>query len=136
MFYLIWFAWKAMTGIFKGICFSDDKYGNGFFRWTAFGLTGAAFLAFAPILVYIAGMMRFLGDAVPLIILTSAFGIFIGRQYLEGKSTLLFWFNALVIILTLYSVVVSLLLAVTGPEARFEHLNPVLFDLLTRLFTP
>jgi hypothetical protein len=56
--------------------------------------------------------------------------------YLEGKSAPIFWFNILVVILTLYSITVSLLLAVTGAEARFEHLNPVLFEKLTRWFTP
>jgi hypothetical protein len=136
IFYLLWFAWNALTGILKGTRFIDEKYGNSFFRWTAVGLTGAVFLAFIPILVYIAGMMRFLADAIPLIILVSVFGLFMGRQYLEGKPPQLFWFNIMVIILTLYSVVVSLLLAVTGAEARFEHLNPVLFDAMTRWFTP
>ncbi len=47
-----------------------------------------------------------------------------------------FWFIMLVVVLTVYSVTVSLLLAVTGAEARFEHLNPDLFDKLTRWFTP
>jgi hypothetical protein len=135
IFYLIWFAWNSLRSIIQKYRFID-RFGDGFFRWTAFAMTGAAFLAFAPILVYIAGMMRFLGDAVPLIILVSTFGLFMGRLYLEGKPSQLFWFNFLVIILTLYSAIVSLLLAVTGAEARFEHLNPILFDLMTRLFTP
>jgi hypothetical protein len=134
--YLAWYAWQFMDGVIKKAPFKDDKIGDGFFRWTAFGLTGASLLAFAPILFYIAGMMRFLGDASALIIVLSVFGLFMGRQYLEGKSTPLFLFKGLVIILTLYSIIVSLLLAVTGAEARFEHLNPVLFEALTRWFTP
>jgi hypothetical protein len=134
--YLAWYAWHFMDGVIKKVPFKDDKIRDGFFRWTAFGLTGASLLAFAPILFYIAGMMRFLGDASALIIVLSVFGLFMGRQYLEEKSTPLFWFKALVTILTLYSIVVSLLLAVTGADARFEHLNPVLFEALTRWFTP
>jgi len=80
-------------------------------------------------------MMHYPGNAAPLFVLLSVFGLFIARQYLKGKSTPLFWLNILVIVLTLYSVIVSLLLAVTGAEARFEHLNPILFEALTRWLT-
>ena len=69
-----------------------------------FMLAGGAILAFAPILVYIAGMMRFLGDVIPLLVLFSAFGLFVGRQYFEGKPASVFWFNILVVILTFYSI--------------------------------
>lgn len=134
--HLIWYTGKSVTGAIKKIPFRDEWSGDGLFRWTVFALTGGAFLAFAPILVYIAGMMRFLGDVMPLLVLLSTFGLFMGRQYLEGKTTEIFWFNVFAALLTVYSVVVSLLLAVTGAEARFEHLNPILFDKLTRWFTP
>jgi hypothetical protein len=32
-----------------------------------------------------------------------------------------------------YSAAIGLLLAVTGYQARFEHLNPLLFEQITRL---
>jgi hypothetical protein len=35
-----------------------------------------------------------------------------------------------------YSAITSLLLAVTGSEARFENLNPTLFEQLTHWFSP
>jgi hypothetical protein len=133
---LIWYTGKTVTGANKKIRYRDGWSGDSLFRWTALSLAGGAFLAFAPILVYIAGMMRFLGDVIPLLILLSTFGLFMSRQYLEGKSTSIFWFNFLVVVLTVYSITISLLLAVTGAEARFEHLNPILFDKLTRWFTP
>jgi hypothetical protein len=134
--YLIWYAWKSVIGFIKKDPFKDDRLGNGFFRWTAFVLVGVACLAFAPILLFISGTMRYLGDVIPLIVLLSVFGLFMGRQYLEGRRSWIFWFNLMVIILTLYSVMVSLLLAVTGADARFEHLNPALFEAMTRWFTP
>jgi len=102
----------------------------------ALTLIGSAFLAFVPILIFIAGNMRYLADVVPLLVLLSTFGLFMGRRYLDGKSASVIGFNLLVVVLTVYSITVSLLLAVTGAEARFEHLNPVLFDKLTRWFTP
>jgi hypothetical protein len=134
--HLLWFAGKSATGAIKKIPFTDERSGDGLFRWTALSLAGGAFFAFAPILLYIAGIMRFLGDVMPLLVLLSTFGLLMARQYVDGKSTSVFWFNLLVIVLTLYSITVSLLLAVTGAEARFEHLNPILFDKLTRWFTP
>jgi hypothetical protein len=134
--FLIWVGWRSLQGLVKKVPTTNGRAEEGFFRWTAFMLAGSAILAFAPILVYIAGMMRFLGDVIPLLVLLSTFGLFMGRQYFEGKPTSVFWFNILVVILTFYSIAASLLLAVTGAEARFEYLNPVLFDKLTRWFTP
>jgi hypothetical protein len=40
----------------------------------------------------------------------------------------------LIMILSLYSSAVGILLGITSYAARFEHLNPNLFDLLTRFF--
>lgn len=134
--YLIWYGWHYLVGSISGVSFADDRIGNFSIRWMTITLSGATFLAFTPILLYIAGMMRFQADVVPLLILLSVFGLFMGRYYLEGKRVEVFWFNVFVIFLTLYSVIVSLLLAVTGADARFEHLNPILFDKLTRFFTP
>jgi hypothetical protein len=134
--YLARYAWGLIAGRIGNFPFRDDRFGDDFFRWTALVLMGTTLLTFVPILLFIAGNMRYLADVVPLLVLLSTFGLFMGRQYLEGKSTSVFWFNLLVVVLTVYSITVSLLLAVTGAEARFEHLNPILFDKLTRWFTP
>ena len=134
--HLIWYAFESLAARARGVNFKDSHIRGVLFRWTAFALAGGAFFAFVPILIYIAGMMRFLGDVMPLLILLSVFGLLMGRQHLDEKPATLFWFDALVLVLTLYSVTVSLLLAVTGAEARFENLNPILFDKMTRWFTP
>jgi hypothetical protein len=134
--YIARYTWSFAVSLITKTPYKRDQFGDDFFRWMALTLTGAALLTFVPILLFIAGNMRYLADVVPLLILLSAFGLFMGRQYLAGKPTEIFWFNVLVVVLTLYSLTVSLLLAVTGAEARFEHLNPILFDKLTRWFTP
>jgi hypothetical protein len=108
--------------------------GDGYFQWTAITLSGAFLLAFAPILLFIAGTMRYLGDVVPLLVLLSTVGFWLGAQFLEYKPALHGWFVVLVVVLMLFSVGVSVLLAVTGYEARFEHLNPVLFEQISKFF--
>jgi len=37
---------------------------------------------------------------------------------------------------TIGSIAVSLLLAFTGADARFEHLNPGVYESVARFFTP
>jgi hypothetical protein len=133
--YLLGHAWQAVKHVI-GQQASKNQTGDGFFQWTALTLSGASLLVFMPILLFIAATMRYLGDAVPILVLLSTFGFWLGSQRLDGKPALRAWFDRLVILLMLFSVIVSLLLAITGYEARFEHLNPTLFDRLTRMLTP
>jgi len=102
--------------------------------WLAISLLGATFLAFSTILFYIYSTMRYLTDVIYLATLCSTLGLFIGLQYLKNNV----WersFIAFVLLLTLASVIISILLAITGYAARFENLNPELFEFLTRFFT-
>ena len=107
---------------------------DGFFNWTTFTLTGTLLCAFGPVLLYMTSYMRYLADGVPLLVLLATLGFWQGAQYLIKMPGFQRLFVLLVVLLVLMSAVISLLLAVTGYEARFEHLNPVLFDQLTRLF--
>lgn len=107
---------------------------DGLFNWTIFTLTGTLLLAFGPVLLYMTSSMRYLADGVPLLVLLATLGFWQGAQSLTKMPGFHRLFVLLVVLLTLMSAVISLLLAVTGYEARFEHLNPVLFDQLTRLF--
>ena len=109
---------------------------DGFLVWTAFLLSGALLLALAPVLLFVTTSMRYLGDAVPLMTVLAALGFWLAARELAGKPAARGWFVILVVVLAIYSIVVSWLLAVTGYQARFEHLNPVLFDQLTHLLTP
>jgi hypothetical protein len=105
-------------------------------EWTYLTLGGACLLAFLPILFYISNNMRYLADMVPMTVLLSILGFWQGAEALARRPGLRGMFILLVILLVTYSVVVSLLLAVTGNEARFEKLNPVLFENLTHWLTP
>jgi hypothetical protein len=103
--------------------------------WLAISLLGATFLAFSTILFYIYSTMRYLTDVIYLATLCSTLGLFIGLQYL--KNTV--WersFIAFALLLTLASVIISILLAITSYAARFENFNPELFEFLTIFFTP
>jgi hypothetical protein len=102
-------------------------------EWTTISLMGASLLAFSPILLFIVATMRYLADSVPLFILSSTLGFWQGIKVLEDKPSVKRYFLLVVILLTTISIVISCLLAVSGYDSRFEKLNPVLFDQLTRL---
>jgi len=134
--YLLWRGWRLMAAQSQKGGRVDAREGNGSLEWIAGTLSGVALLAFGPVLLFITATMRYLADAVPLLVLLSTLGFWMCLGYLEKKPALRGLFVTLVIGLTLYSVIVSLLLAVTGYDMRFEKLNPALFDRLTHLLTP
>ena len=78
--------------------------------------------------------MRYLFDFSLVISITSAIGI--GLIFVSKKLSPFFkaFIALLIMILSLYSSAVGILLGITSYAARFEHLNPNLFDLLTRFF--
>ena len=136
VFYLLRRAWLGLRGRAETIPPIADLNGDRLFLWTALALSIGTLLAFAPILLFISATMRYLGDVVPLAVLLASLGFWLGLEFLSGRCAARGWFVAAVIGLTLFSAIVSLLLAVTGAEARFEHLNPVLFEQLSRWLTP
>lgn len=106
-----------------------------FYRWTAVVLLGAALLAFIPILLFIVTTMRYLADCIPILMVLSAFGFWHGGRVLANRRWALALYQLVGACLGAITVILSLLLAITSYAARFEHLNPALFDLLTRFFT-
>ncbi len=96
----------------------------------------AVVFLFFPILLFIVCTMRYLADVIPLLTIISGVGFWIGYEHLHNHPSIRKLFTFLVIGLTAFSVSIGMLLAITGYEARFEHLNPVLFEKLTRFFTP
>jgi hypothetical protein len=109
---------------------------EGLVTWLAMSLSGATLLAFSTILFYLVTTMRYLADMVILATLTSTLGFFMGLHILANQPRWKKLFVILVILITVVSITVSLLLAITGYEARFEKLNPLLFEYLTNLLTP
>jgi hypothetical protein len=79
--------------------------------------------------------MRYLADVSPCLALLASLGLWQGYSALGQRA---FWrriFSLSATALAVYTCLVGLLLAVTGYLSRFEHLNPDLFERLTRLFT-
>lgn len=104
--------------------------------WTAAILAGAALLSFLPLLLFISATMRYQADVVPALVLLSTMGFWIGRQHLVSHPQGSTWLSLLVWMVTIGSIAVSLLLAFTGADARFEHLNPGVYESVARFFTP
>jgi hypothetical protein len=129
-------SWEAMRNDRRKQIHRTGREHDGLAGWLPLAAGGACVLAFGPILLYMTQSMRYLGDGVPLLALTSTLGFWLAAQSLEGKRRPLGRLAILVAALAITSIVISLLLAVTGYQARFEHLNPVLFDQLTRLLPP
>jgi hypothetical protein len=136
LFYLFRAGWRIFASGSAARCPADSQILLELKEWTFLSIGGASLLAFLPILFYISNNMRYLADVVPMLVLLSILGFWQGTDLLAMRPGLRRCFVTLVILLVVYSVVVSLLLAITGNEARFEHLNPVLFETLTHWLTP
>ncbi len=78
--------------------------------------------------------MRYLFDFSLAASFTSAIGI--GITFLSEKVSSIFkgFMAILILVLSLYSAFVGILLGITSYTARFEHLNPELFEQITRFF--
>jgi hypothetical protein len=135
LFYVLRAGWRKITLRSKAEAQEQPRAETGLKEWTFATLCGAGLLAFAPILFFITSNMRYLADPVPTLVILSILGFWQGVEALTDRPTLRRIFIALVVILVAYSAMVSLLLAVTGNEARFENLNPALFEKLTHWFT-
>ncbi len=102
--------------------------------WETLALAGAFVLEFCLLLPFYASSMRYLADAVPCLVLLCTLGLWqawlavgpAGRRFMQLAA----------ICGSAVSLLSGPLLAVTGYSARLEHLNPALFDQLTRFFTP
>jgi hypothetical protein len=88
-----------------------------------------------PLLFFVATSMRHLTDVIPILLILATLGMWIGFYKVQNRRPRRWVFSTLVWGITLYSAITGFLLSVTGYHARFENLNPELFDRLTRLFT-
>ena len=106
---------------------------DGDLRYLLWSLGAAAVMAFLPLLVYFTVATRYLVDVAPLLTILAAVGSWVAFR----RSVRRRWERRLVVLsivtLSTMSVVIAFLLAVTGFESRFEHINPQLFDQITRL---
>lgn len=91
---------------------------------------------FATIQFFVVASMRYQGDFAPSLLLAAAFGLWsaIIERARAGRAHA--GTSILGLLLMSWTSVAGLLLGVTSVEARFENLNPALFDHLVRFFTP
>jgi hypothetical protein len=103
-------------------------------RRVIISLAGAFFLAFIFNLGYLVVTMRYLADFLPCLLLLAVVGFWQAHHSLVRRP---FWQGVIALLgiyLAFSTLRVGFLLAVTGYQARFENLNPALFDQLTRFF--
>ncbi len=98
-------------------------------------LYGVSLSLIAPLLFFVDTSMRHLTDVIPILLILSTLGMWIGFSKVQNRRPRRWVFTILVWGVTLYSAGIGLLLSVTGYHARFENLNPELFERVTRLFT-
>jgi hypothetical protein len=132
--YRVGTAWRANATSKSTAKPVKDQSGTGLATISTV-LAGSIVLAAAPILLYIVASMRYQADFIPALMLLSSIGIWqaLGHARLQGKATRRVAFLAL--ILLALTIALGFLLAVTSYDARFEKLNPELFDHLTRFFS-
>ena len=126
------------------VCGATDCAGVGPARWPRalqdddlryllWSLGLAALMAFLPLLIYFTVATRYLLDVAPLLTILASVGSWVAYSQAVHRP----WKRRLVVlaivVLSTTSAVVAFLLAVTGFESRFEHINPELFDQITRL---
>jgi hypothetical protein len=103
--------------------------------WIVATLVCVVISIITPLLFFVATSMRHLTDVIPILLILATLGMWIGFYKVQNRRPRRWVFSILVWGITLYSAVIGFLLSVTGYHARFENLNPELFDRLTRLFT-
>lgn len=91
-------------------------------------------LAFVPTLLFVVATTRYLADVVPTLVILASLGVWEWIAWRQRLGHALCWPLILTWLAALASVAVSLLLAVSGYDMRFEHLNPELFDRIVRFF--
>lgn len=140
----LWLAGLAVVNWARAWGGSVGKPG-GWAKWGGFlnGVRGVetylmaiAVLLIAPLVSFVAISMRHEVDFVPTLGLLAATGFWGGLDRLKGRPVARGMLIGLVFLLAGVTVLVGLLLAMTGFQGNFETYNPELFHRLTALFSP
>lgn len=94
-----------------------------------------ALVGFLPIGIYYWAANRFLMDFVPLVTILSVLGAWVAVERNRVGCLPRIGLPAVIALLFLASLIMALLLALSGDTLRFEVINPELFDRLTRALT-
>ena len=99
-------------------------------QWTILSIAGASFLAFITLQMFFFLAMRYLLDLIPALSLLAVVGFWQGLASFKHHIVARYSLSALGIILSAYSIAMSLLLSLSGNLELFKLFNP---DLLKRL---
>jgi hypothetical protein len=114
--------------------FSDiTKFADLYYLNNSTGL--AVLMGLMVLSFYYVVTTRFLLDFIALLNLVMITGVWLSYEWFKRKSTHRTICSSLIIILTVYSVGLSFLLAMTGEINRFQNFNPELFERIFQLFT-
>jgi hypothetical protein len=104
------------------------------FQWVSSTLILLVLALMAPLSFFVSASMRHMADVVPTLVLLAWTGYALGYLALKRAKKRTTIYSLLGIFLTVSSALAGILLAVTGYQARFENLNPELFEQITRFF--
>lgn len=104
-------------------------------RWLAGALLVTAILGALPIGAYYWAANRFMLDFMPVLAIASCLGAWAAIDRYRAGSLERVAFPALVLVLLVVSIMMALLLGISGDSLRFEKENAELFEWLTRAFT-
>gem|GEM_PF-251478 len=102
-------------------------------QWLIITLIGAGVLELLPLLFFLYTTMRYLADFVPTLVLLSTIGSYQGYRMTLKHAAKRKAFLTILLLTALISALLGFLLSVTGYAARFENLNPELFEKIERL---
>lgn len=116
----------------EGKRYSNDQ---NLFRISVLSILLAGIAAFLPILMYSGVATRFLLDAIPIFAILTVVGMW--QLYVSNRHYPLrnFFIVLIIISLVISSTLISLLIAFSGADSRFDDLNPSLYNALVEFFS-
>jgi hypothetical protein len=104
------------------------------FRWIVLALTGSSLLTFLMLQIFFFTTMRYLLDLIPALSLLAVTGFW--QLLSQSKPSRLLWWTLSItgIVLVAYSIVISLILPISGHMEAFRVFNPELLKQLSWTF--
>lgn len=125
---------KSKRDLFPLSFSASTKRNRDLDRLSAF-LLAVGLLGAVPILLYFWVANRYFLDGVPVAGIAAALGSWRVYRSNEGYPARRFFSILVIVLAVLLSLVVGLLLAISGADTRFDDLNPKLYDWLAALFS-
>ncbi len=107
---------------------------DGLLLWILVSLIGITLLSFSILLLYFNVTMRFFAEFMPGLVILSAVGFWQGSIWLQKNAFVQKLYIIFSLLLVVSSILISLLLAITGYYNSFQRMNPHLFKLLSQFF--